>query len=151
MTKVINKQDKKKLFGLFRLAQIFLALIFVCVPSLAQLAEVDDKIKRAIELVREGQLNEGYIQLQLLHEAYPDNQTVLYDLVEIAARAGDSRKSLEYGHQIKSLVDAPGYTLEYLAKVSRAEGDYAMSYKYYRLLSQKQPKADYLLGQMMAH
>lgn len=136
----------------FSLIRKYIVYVILLLPNLsvANRSIIEEQKNAAIQLVRAGEVELGYQQLVLLHEANLDNQAIIYDLVEVAARAGYPEKSLVYGQKITSLANAPIYALEYLGKISRQLGDYAISYKYYELLYQKQAKADYLLGQALA-
>ncbi len=113
--------------------------ILVCLSLLLVLPfpvlsdEVEERKSNAIQLVRNGDIEAGYNQLTLLHAAYPQNQAVIYDLIEVSARAGYPQKSLEYGDKVNSLQQTPSYAIEYLAKISRQLGEYAMAFKYYKL------------------
>lgn len=93
-----------------------LSLLLLVFSPIALGDEVDEQKNQIIQVVRSGDIEAGYNQLTLLHLAYPDNQSVIYDLIEVAARAGYPEKSLEYGNKIQSLDKTPSYALEYLAK-----------------------------------
>ncbi len=125
--------------------------LIICLSAInAWAADVTQLRHEAVQMARQGQIQQSYQQLVLLHGRYPNDLPVLYDLVEIAARAGELDKSLQFGQKIPNLKAAPTYVLEYLGKVSRNVGEYALSYRYYQMLYQRQAKADYLLGSALA-
>lgn len=137
----INNQKKLPKLSL-------LALYFACSTALA--SDVNQLHSQAIDLARQGKVQQSYQELVLLHGRYPKHLPVLYDLVEIAARAGELQQSFNYGQKITNPTAAPAYVLEYLGKVARNVGEYALSYRYYQALYQREPKADYLLGSVLA-
>ncbi len=134
----------------YRIRFVHLLLSFCFVSNAAWAATVEQLHSQAIQLAKQGKVQESYHELVLLHGRYPDNLPVLYDLVELAARAGQPQQSFKYGQSIPNAAEAPTYVLEYMGKVTRNVGKYALSYRYYQMLYAREAKADYLLGSVLA-
>ncbi len=140
---------RKKLIK-YRIRFVHLLLSSCLVANAAWTATVEQLHGQAVQLAKQGKVQESYHELVLLHGRYPDNLPILYDLVELAARAGQPQQSLKYGQSIPNAAEAPTYVLEYMGKVARNVGEYALSYRYYQMLYAREAKADYLLGSVLA-
>ncbi len=106
--------------------------------------------QQAVQLAKQKKIQQSYTALVLLHSQHPSDLPVLYDLVEIAARAGKLEESFKYSQKIDNPETAPTYVLEYMGKVARGVRQYTLSERYYHILYQRQAKADYLLGSVLA-
>ncbi len=126
-------------------------ILICCVAFNVCWAETVNQLReQAIQLARQGKIQQSYEELVLLHGRYPNDLPILYDLVELAARAGELQQSFAYSQSIPNLLEAPTYVLQHMGKVARNIGEYALSYRYYQILYSREAKADYLLGSVLA-
>ena len=115
-----------------RLPLAIIACLFsVLVAAFGQVDSPDAARERAVDLARQGRLDQALTILESLHRAAPANRAIAHDYIVVLGWAGRNRDAVALFRRI-GRDDAPEYVIEAAARASRHLGSYGEALDLYR-------------------
>ena len=130
---------------------LFAASSGVCVTQAAEPDRLAWTVGDAIDLARNGEVDQALKILRTLREADPDDPTLIHEETVVYGWAHQDRLALENARLIH-LESAPGYVVNSVARSARNTGEFEMAARCYStLLDRDVANLDARLGLAMTH